>query len=210
MLIRLQTGKTVRQMVLEGGWPAFRQAERAAVASLAGKEEAVIALGGGAVLDPSNVEVLKPRGFFIWLQADKETIQERLKVDRASAEQRPPLANSVNDDVEEILRQRIPLYKAIADLIVDTTGLSVDAVAEKIMAALGNRKETGLAFSGISLFQNVAGAHFLEDSSPQSPPTLLCQGGQGGFLANFCRRLKSWLLPRATVSPGEKRCRETR
>ena len=146
-LIQKRTGKTVRQMVLEGGWPAFRQAEREAIASLAGKEGAVIALGGGAVLDPANVEVLKPRGHFIWLQADKETIQERLKGDRASAEQRPPLSNSVNGDVEEILRQRIPLYESIADLILDTTGLSVGAVAEEILSALKNREAAGPVFS---------------------------------------------------------------
>jgi shikimate kinase len=148
MLIRQRTGKTVRQMVLEGGWPAFRQAERAAVASLAGKEEAVIALGGGAVMDPVNVEVLKPRGFFIWLQADEETIQERLKGDRTSAEQRPALSISGNGDEEEILRRRIPLYEAIADLTVDTTGVSVEAVAEEILAALKNRKAAGRALSG--------------------------------------------------------------
>jgi|GEM_PF-197507 len=209
-LIQKQTGKTIRQMVLEGGWPSFRQAEREAIASLAGKEGAVIALGGGAVLDPANVEVLKPRGLFIWLQADKETIQERLKGDRASAEQRPPLSNSVDGDVEEILRQRIPLYESIADLIFDTTGLSVEAVAEKIMAAVRTWQKTGPACSGISTLQNAAGAHPQENSSPKSPPTPLCKGGQRGFLGNFCRRLRSRFLPRATVSPGEKRCRETR
>jgi shikimate kinase len=209
-LIRQQTGRTVRDMVTEGGWPAFRRAERTAIASLAGIEEAVIALGGGAVLDPANVEALKPRGFFIWLRAEKETIQQRLKGDRASVQQRPPLSISGNGDEEEILRQRVPLYEAIAALIVDTTGLSVQAVAEKIMAALANREETGLTYSGISLFQNVAPAHFPENSSPKSPSTPLCKGGHGGFLGNFCRRLRSCFLPRATVSPGEKRCRETR
>ena len=68
-LIRQQTGMTVKEIVLAGGWPAFRDAEKTAVAGLAGQEAAVIALGGGAVLDPANVEVLKPRGLFIWLKA---------------------------------------------------------------------------------------------------------------------------------------------
>jgi shikimate kinase len=209
-LIRQQTGKTVREMVLEGGWPAFRQAERAAIAGLAGEEKAVIALGGGAILDPSNVKALRPRGFFIWLQAEKETIQERLKGDRASAEQRPPLSISGNEDEEEILRRRIPLYEAMADLIVDTTGLSIEAVAEEIMAALGTRKETGPAYSGISALQNVAGAHRLENSSFKSPPTLLCKGEQGGFLKNFFRRLRGCFLSRPALLSGEKRCREIR
>ena len=77
--IRQQTGKTVKEIVLEGGWTAFREAEKAVIAGLASQEGAVIALGGGAVLDLANVEVLKPRGLFIWLQAGKETIQERLR-----------------------------------------------------------------------------------------------------------------------------------
>jgi shikimate kinase len=154
-LIQEQTGKTVREMVLEGGWPAFRQAERAAIAGLAAKEEAVIALGGGAVLDPANVEALKLRGFFIWLQAQKETIQERLKGDRASPQQRPPLSTSGNGDEEEILRQRIPLYKAIADFIIDTTGRSIEAVAEEILAALENRKAAGAVFPGSSSDESV-------------------------------------------------------
>ena len=147
-LIQQQTGKTVREMVLEGGWPAFRQAEKAAIASLAGQEESVIALGGGAVMDPANVEALKPRGFFIWLQDGKETLQERLKGDRGNAEQRPPLSISGNGDEEEILRRRIPLYEAISDLRIDTRGLSVEAVAEEILAALKDRKAAGPAFSG--------------------------------------------------------------
>lgn len=142
-LIQQQTAKTVREMVLEGGWPAFRQAERAAIATLAGQEQSVIALGGGAVMDPANVEALKPRGFFIWLQAEKETIQERLKGDQANAEQRPPLSISGIGDEEEILRRRIPLYEAICDLVVDTTGQSIEGVAEEIMAALRTWKGKG-------------------------------------------------------------------
>ncbi len=209
-LIRQQTGKTVRQMVLEGGWPAFRRAEKAAIDSLAGEEETVIALGGGAVLDSANLEALKPRGLFIWLQADLDTIHERLTGDRATAEQRPSLLPAGKGDDEEILRQRIPVYKAIADLVVDTKGRGIEAVAEEIMVALRTRKETDPHCSGILAFQNFGGACRLENSSPKSPPTHLCKGRQGGFLRNFCRRLRSWFLPRATVLPGEKRCREIR
>jgi shikimate kinase len=209
-LIQQQNGKTVREMVLDGGWPAFRQAERAVIGSLAGKEESVIALGGGAVLDPANVEALKPGGFFIWLQADKKTIQERMTGDGVNAEQRPSLLPQGNGDDGEILRQRTPVYEALADLVIDTTGRRIEAVAQEIMAALGTQKEIGLARSGISAFKNAAGAHRRESPSPKSSPTPLCKGGQGGFLVIFFRRLKSFFLPRANVFPGEKKCREIR
>jgi len=135
-LVRRQTGRTVKEIVSRGGWPAFRAAERAAVAGLASREGAVIALGGGAVLDPANVEALKPRGVFIWLQAGEETIRDRLAADRATAEQRPSLLSPGEGGEGEILRRRIPLYGAVADLAVDTTGLSIDEVAGKIKAAI--------------------------------------------------------------------------
>jgi shikimate kinase len=139
-LILQQTGKTVRETVLDGGWPAFREAERAAIAGLAGKEGAVIALGGGAVLDPANVEALKPGGFFIWLQAAKETIQERLERDGVNTEQRPSLLPPGNGGDGEILRHRTPVYEALADLVIDTTGRSIEAIAEEIRAALTGEK----------------------------------------------------------------------
>ncbi len=135
-LILEQTGRTVKELVSEGGWPAFRAAERAAVAGLAPVDGTVIALGGGAVLDPANVGILKPRGFFIWLQAGKETIRERLTGDGATAEQRPSLLPAGNGADEEVLEQRLPIYRALANLAVDTTGRSIAAVADEIMAAL--------------------------------------------------------------------------
>ena len=135
-LIRQRTGMTVKEMVAAGGWLSFREAEKAAVAGLAGEEGAVIALGGGAVLDPANVEALKPRGFFIWLQAGQEAIRDRLAGDGATAEQRPPLPPAGNADDEEILRQRRPIYAALAGLTIDTTGRSIEEVAGEIVRAI--------------------------------------------------------------------------
>jgi shikimate kinase len=149
-LIQQQTGKTVKGIVLEGGWPAFRKAEKAVISGLVNQEGAVIALGGGAVLDSANVEVLKPRGLFIWLQARKETIQERLRGDAVSAEQRPPFHPAGNGDDGEVLNRRIPVYRALAGLTVDTTGRSIEAVADEIVAALKTGKGTGRVSSGLS------------------------------------------------------------
>ena len=150
MLIQQQTGKTVKGIVLEGGWPAFREAEKAIIAGLAEHEGAVIALGGGAVLDPANAEVLKPRGFFIWLQAGKETIQERLRGDAVSAEQRPPFQPAGNGDDGEVLNRRIPVYRALADLLIDTTGRTIEGVADEIVAALKTGRGTDRICSRLS------------------------------------------------------------
>jgi shikimate kinase len=148
-LIRQQTGRTVKEIVFAGGWPAFRQAEKTVIAGLAGQDEAVIALGGGAVLDPANAEVLKPLGFFIWLKAGKETIQERLRGDGVNAEQRPSLLPPGNGDDGEILRQRTPVYEALADLIVDTSGQSIEAVTDEVLVHLKKLGCLSPAGSGI-------------------------------------------------------------
>jgi shikimate kinase len=144
-LIQRKTGKTVRQIVQEGGWPAFRRREKAAVGEVARLDGVVIALGGGAVMEPGNVEALKGKGCFVWLQAEEETLRKRLKGDGASPEQRPALMIPGQEDEKELLAKRSPVYQALADLIIDTTGRSIDEVSEEILAALGDLKRKNVS-----------------------------------------------------------------
>ncbi len=140
-LIRERTGKSVRQIVREGGWPAFRTAEKAVIAGLSGLEGAVIALGGGAVAEPENVVVLKDKGFFVWLEADESTVIERMKGDAANEEMRPPLGDrGMAEEVREMFAERVPLYRAHADLAVDTAGKSTEQVALEIAGAIKSGK----------------------------------------------------------------------
>jgi len=144
-LIQRKTGKTVRQIVQEGGWPAFRKSEKAAIGEVGRQDGVVIALGGGAVMEAGNVEALKGKGCFVWLQAEEETLRKRMRGDGASPEQRPPLTIPGNGDEKELLAKRSPVYRALADLIIDTTGRSIDKVAEEILAALGDLKRDKLS-----------------------------------------------------------------
>jgi shikimate kinase len=138
------TGRSVEQIVAEKGWPAFREVERAVILELSGKDNCVIAPGGGAVLDDRNVEALKRNGLFVWLVADTETIARRLKKDQIGGAPRPSLSGKpVEIEVQEILTQREPVYRRIADLTIDTSTLSVEEVAETIAQKL-KRGETGL------------------------------------------------------------------
>jgi shikimate kinase len=139
-LIQKQTGKTVREIVEAEGWPAFRRAESAAVAEVARRDGLVIAVGGGAVMEPGNVEVLKERGWFVWLQAEEETIQNRLNGDRSTREQRPPLAGPGNGEEKELLAARGPVYRELSDLVLDTTRMTMEQAAEKILSGLENMK----------------------------------------------------------------------
>jgi shikimate kinase len=133
-MISRRTGKSVREIVAEKGWEAFRREERIVIKGLTFMHGSVIALGGGALMNPANLELLKGKGLFIWLTADAATIVERMEKDGATHEQRPPLKNE--DPLSEtaaLLKEREPVYRVISDLIVDTAGRSVEEITEEII-----------------------------------------------------------------------------
>jgi len=132
-LILHRTGKTVEEIVAAGGWPAFRDAERAVIRNLSLLDGGIIATGGGALMDPRNVAYLRENGLFVWLTADAATIAQRLEKDQAGGNKRPSLSGKpVVEEVREILAQREPVYRSIADLTIDSTSRNVEAVATLI------------------------------------------------------------------------------
>jgi len=136
-LIQRQVGKTIREMVEEEGWDAFRAQERAIIKKLPASADAVIAAGGGAIMDPENRKSLKHNGLFVWLIADVKTIVERMRDDRTSDAQRPPLSgHSLEQETTEVLEARKPIYRALADCTIDTSGKGIAAIADEILSAL--------------------------------------------------------------------------
>lgn len=138
-MVERQSGLSIPRIVAEQGWDAFRQAERAVIRELSGTDCGIIALGGGAILDSRNVESLKGNGFFVWLIASAETIAARMVKDEASGNDRPSLtgASSITE-IEEVLAEREPLYRSLADLVVDTTEMEADRVIEAICSGLNS------------------------------------------------------------------------
>lgn len=136
-----RAGKTIEEIVAAGGWPAFREAERAVIKDFSGMYGSIISPGGGAFLDERNVADMKKNGLFVWLVADAATIARRLEKDRAGGASRPSLTGKpVEQEVREVLAEREPLYRRIADLTVDTSARTVEEVATTIIRAL--EKET--------------------------------------------------------------------
>lgn len=139
-LVERQTGISIPRIVAEQGWEAFRQAESAVIRELALVDRGVFALGGGAVLDPRNVETLKEKGFFVWLVADAETIAARMEKDEAGGSKRPSLTQTTSlDEIDRVLAEREPLYRRLADLAVDTAEIGADRIARAICAVLRKR-----------------------------------------------------------------------
>ena len=132
-LISRRTGKSVRQIVAEQGWEGFRREERIVIKGLSFMKGSVIALGGGAVMNPENLEILNGKGVFVWLAADAATIVARIQQDAAKDSQRPLLTNTdAEAEMETLLKEREPIYRMIADKTVDTTDRAIEAIADEI------------------------------------------------------------------------------
>lgn len=114
------------------GEPQFREFEREVVAA-ALRERAVVALGGGAVLDIDTRIELAERSV-VWLHVDAADVATRL-----SGGNRPLLTEGGIDTWREIAEQRHPLYTSVASVQVDTTRRSVAGVVNDITEWFGGR-----------------------------------------------------------------------
>ena len=130
-----RAGKPIPEVVAESGWDHFRDLESDVVRDTSAGDGCVLDTGGGAILRPENVDNLRRNGKVFWLQATVADIVERIGGD----DQRPSLtgAKSFTDEVEEVLAERTPKYQAAADEVVDTSGRSLEQVAEAIVASWG-------------------------------------------------------------------------
>jgi shikimate kinase len=136
-LICRRAGRTVANIVADEGWEAFRDRERAVIAEIASLDGMVIATGGGVVLDPENVARLKKNGMLVWLCASAATIVSRMGKDASSQDNRPSLSGlGSGEEVRRMLHRREPIYRACADMVVNTNDLSADAAAALIYRAV--------------------------------------------------------------------------
>jgi shikimate kinase len=145
-MIFAKTGRTVREIVEAGGWQAFRDVEKTVIGELANLDDAVIALGGGAVMDPDNVAMLEEKSRFVWLKADARLLAVRMSADRNGASQRPALTGAGTiAEIEEVLAGRMPVYLDVSDFVVDTAGKEPSLIAREIAQRLADDRGSGKA-----------------------------------------------------------------
>ena len=108
--------KNCRQMYLHSP-EAFREIEKEVIAALVGFENCVIATGGGAILDPANIAVLKKLGKIFYLRVPKEEIKRRLLTEPLPAFLD---SNSPQESFEEMYESRKDLYERLADHVIDS------------------------------------------------------------------------------------------
>ena len=131
--IQDRTGVDIPTIFEYEGEDGFRQREAQVIDDLTRKNRCVLATGGGAVLRPDNRRHLAARGFVIYLQCSPEQQAERTARDR----NRPLLQQG--DPLERLrtlMKERDPLYRETADMIVSTEHRSSTAVTKEIQQRL--------------------------------------------------------------------------
>jgi len=131
--IEARTGVDIPFIFEKEGEEGFRTREAKVIDDLSKMEGLVLATGGGAVVDPQNRSYLGGRGFVVYLHTTVDEQVARTRKDR----KRPLLENGNRKNIlEELMAERDEMYREIADLIVETDGRKVKAVANEIVDRL--------------------------------------------------------------------------
>lgn len=127
-------GRSVPDIFADFGEAAFRDGERKVIARLVEEvDPIVLALGGGAFVDPDTRALLKTKAVTVWLKADLDTLMERVA--------RKPGQRPLLDDPDpravmaRLMQAREPAY-AEADIAVESESGSHDLTVEKVLDAL--------------------------------------------------------------------------
>ncbi len=128
--VERRTGVDIPFIFEKEGEAGFRKREAAAIDDLSKRDNIVLATGGGAVMLDENRSHLGGRGFVIYLYTSVD--QQVMRT--AKGRERPLLENGDRRRIlEELLETRDPLYREIADLVIETDGRRVKSVANEII-----------------------------------------------------------------------------
>lgn len=131
-LIEQEAGKPIARIFAEDGEPRFRTLEKQVIARVCEEKNAVIATGGGAIVDEANAERLKASGIVVCLSASPAAIWQRVQ----GGTERPLLRGEEPlDKIQTLLTARAQAY-ARADVTIETSSLSIDQVVEAVRAAV--------------------------------------------------------------------------
>jgi shikimate kinase len=140
-VIEQRLGCSIRDFFAREGESAFRDLEQQVLADLAAGPACVLATGGGSVLRPANRDTLRAAGHVVCLRASPEDLWRRLRNDT-----KRPLLQVADPQkaLRDLFAQRDPLYREVAEFIVDTGRPSVSTLVNMVMMQL----ELGGALNG--------------------------------------------------------------
>jgi len=133
-LVEEAAGKPVADIFISDGEPAFRAMERTAVARALDTRPGIVALGGGAVMDPRTRQRLAGHRV-VYLQTGFAAAVRRVGLDAP----RPLLIGNPRARMRELLEERLPVYEALARITVVTDDREPQEIADEIAAAITAR-----------------------------------------------------------------------
>jgi len=141
-MIEERVGKSIGEVFQELGEKEFRQMERDALLKVIGMEEMVVSLGGGAITNEENFQLLHARGIIVYLRVSPEEATRRMR----HKANRPLLKgadgeildeNALREKITDLMRRREEFY-ARADVIIQTEhqriGSTVDDLVRRLRA----------------------------------------------------------------------------
>lgn len=129
--VEVVAGKTIADVFIDDGEPAFRALERAEVARALAQESGVLALGGGAPMDPATADALAGHRV-VMLDVGIADAAKRVGFDQS----RPLLAVNPRASWVALMKERRPTYERLARHRVDTAGRTPEEIAAEIVALL--------------------------------------------------------------------------
>ena len=129
-----KAGRTIPAIFEAEGEEGFRNRETEALREIRDGERQIVAGGGGIVLRPENIAIMKARGTVVCLTASPETVFARVGRDS----NRPNLNGRRSAaGIAELMEKREMAYREAADLLISTDHKTVDAIAEELRERLG-------------------------------------------------------------------------
>lgn len=127
-----KAGKSIPEIFAEDGEIHFRELEMQVCKEASQKKNAVIACGGGVVLNKLNIDYLKQSSIVICLKTSPEIVFQRISRD---GKEKRPLLNKPDpiSEIHKLLKFRIPFYNAATEHQVETSNITIDEVVEIII-----------------------------------------------------------------------------
>jgi shikimate kinase len=133
-LVEDAAGRPVSDIFITDGEAAFRAMERTAVAWALDQHHGIVALGGGAVMDPQTRERLAGHRV-VYLQTGFAAAVRRVGLDAP----RPLLLGNPRGRMRELLAERLPVYESLARITVVTDDRDPQEIADEVAAAITAR-----------------------------------------------------------------------
>jgi 3-dehydroquinate synthase len=198
--IEARTGATIPWIFEIEGEASFRRREADMIRELTAQSGIVLATGGGAVLDAANRGYLAERGTVIYLRAGVSSILQRTAHDK----NRPLLQTAdPRKKLEELLAQREPLYREIADLVIDTGRPNVQSMVQTILDQLDALNSARSRRAKATSMNVQAHINLNVDLGERSYPIAIGPGviDDGALLARQVGGSKVAIVTNTTVAP---------